>query len=142
MSDVKHTAEPWKVSLSDNATPHILSGGTYDDHLPEQFICVMPAEILKNFNSFNNARRIVACVNHCAGIETEKLETSPFSYLKMLDHSKEMRAQRDKLLAGLKETNFLLRATLILISDAESRDIAYQQLSANRALFAEIEATK
>lgn len=42
-----------------------------------------------------NARRIVACVNACAGVPTELLEEYPAPF-------SEMRAQRDQLLAALE----------------------------------------
>jgi len=55
------TAGPLCVSLSDNATPHIYAnGGEWRDGPSGDLICVMPAEISKSYNSFNNATFIAA----------------------------------------------------------------------------------
>lgn len=59
----EHTPGPWEMLLSDNATPFILHGK--DAHLygiddRDHLVCVMPAEITRNFNSFANARLITA----------------------------------------------------------------------------------
>lgn len=61
MSDQQHTAEPWKAKLSKTIHPNTkmywlnenTSIGTENEH---------------------DASRIVACVNACAGIDTETLE--------------------------------------------------------------------
>lgn len=59
----KHTPGPWEMLLSDNATPFILHGKDahlYDIDDLDRLVCVMPAEIMKDFNSFANARLIAA----------------------------------------------------------------------------------
>ena len=67
MSD-SHTAEPWRVdpenwmSIIDAATPW-----------PRGLICQVNGKDRPEAEA--NARRMVACVNACAGIETEVLET-------------------------------------------------------------------
>lgn len=78
--------------------------------------------------SLSAGRRIVACVNHCVGIETEKLETSPFTYQQMLAHNIKLRQQRDNLLTSL-------RRVLPYIADPTA------QMHAEGAI-AEIEAAK
>lgn len=59
----KHTPGPWKVVLSDNATPHVqhIHGvdWTYVCDLSSR-VCVMPAEITSSYNSLANARLIAA----------------------------------------------------------------------------------
>ena len=59
----KHTPTPWSLSLSDNATPHIMHGNHqgYEDR--EHLVCWMPAEITRQYNSLENAKHIVRCVN-------------------------------------------------------------------------------
>ena len=58
-----HTKGPWHVVLSDNATPFIQheNGSDWTDIDDRSSrICHMPAEIMENFNSMNNARLIAA----------------------------------------------------------------------------------
>ena len=54
------TPGPWHMKLSDNATPHIMhEGGDWtdiQDH--DALICAMPAEIVRAYNAFANARLI------------------------------------------------------------------------------------
>lgn len=50
-----------------------------------------------------NARRIVACVNACAGVPNEELEFDNVQFIKALHERRELRQQRDELLAALKE---------------------------------------
>ena len=54
------------------------------------------------------ARRIVACVNACAGIPTERLEAGAAD---VLAYSMELKKQRDELLASMRQTLAMLRVT-------------------------------
>lgn len=88
-----HTKEPWSVVEVDNSsdmqvTPShcIISGDTY--------IAAMESD------SDENASRIVACVNACTGIPTEKLEEHKVSLCGK--SYVELEQQRDDLLAALK----------------------------------------
>lgn len=81
--NTQHTPEPWKLSGTEN----IVAGGNYVvalDCKPE------------------DARRIVACVNACAGIETEQLEVE--KYLNTASYALRCKAekQRDDLLAAIE----------------------------------------
>ena len=79
----QHTKEPWKVS----GTEHIVAGGNYVvalDCKPE------------------DARRIVACVNACAGLSTQCLEETGGG----VEHYIAVIKQRDDLLAALEEAAF------------------------------------
>lgn len=64
-----HTAEPWKVGIVGG----VISG---------DFIIAQPFKergygpLLDDETMHENSRRIVACVNACAGIETKELEES------------------------------------------------------------------
>jgi len=60
----EHTKEPWGIHKSKNFVAILDSEGK---HLAELW---QRAE----YDSVANARRIVACVNACVGIETETLE--------------------------------------------------------------------
>jgi len=62
MSKLKATPGPWRISLSDNATPHICcNNGSWDDFVDEDtLVCTMPAEIMKAYNSLANAHLIAA----------------------------------------------------------------------------------
>lgn len=56
----KYTEGPWSMHLSDNATPYITHGESDGiDDLAHR-VCVMPAEIVTDYNSFANARLIAA----------------------------------------------------------------------------------
>lgn len=90
----EHTKEPWivahgseKMVIANNRTPAIAQ--TIGD------------------DAIANARRIVACVNTCAGISTESLEQGGIGSLLSLGIDEQKRGdcaehQRDKLLAALK----------------------------------------
>lgn len=65
----QHTQGPWKVILSDNATPHIMHGdGCYIEER-DKLVCIMPAEITMPFNSLNNARLIAAAPEMLKALE-------------------------------------------------------------------------
>ena len=56
--------------------------------------------LVESMNRIEDARRIVACVNACAGLPTEKLESSPLGGV--LNGVAGLIAQRDELLAALE----------------------------------------
>jgi hypothetical protein len=58
----KHTPGPWHWRLSDNATPHIEHGDCLPDEIGmlKNRVCVMPSEIMHDYNSLANARLIAA----------------------------------------------------------------------------------
>lgn len=81
---MSHTKEPWKLS----ATEHIVASDKYVvavDCKPE------------------DARRIVACVNACAGFSNQTLESGPDS---VFIFAGDMNRQRDELLAALERLSF------------------------------------
>lgn len=87
---MNHTPEPWGVPadgdllLSDADGNILITGGGHDDY-----------GLIAYATSVDDARRIVACVNACAGVDTELLEAYPAPF-------SEMRQQRDQLLATLQ----------------------------------------
>lgn len=94
----KHTPEPWRVGrpgtvVSDTPVPGM--GGSdaveyYGGHLIGESITEA------------NARRIVACVNFCAGISTENLEDNePLSWL--TEQYNSVNDQRDEFLRDMQD---------------------------------------
>ena len=97
MSEQNHTPEPW----------------SYQASIPEDgFECFFINGERKRISDFDgpqddeqfaNVRRIVACVNACAGIPTDDLEQCPSGGLfHLADHANELVKQRDELLAALR----------------------------------------
>lgn len=84
----KHTQEPWKVC-----------------HWKDDRRGFEIADRNQNRVGFDmteaNARRIVACVNACAGLPTEQLEASPLGGV--LNGVAGLIAQRDELLTALHD---------------------------------------
>jgi hypothetical protein len=86
VSDTKHSPEPWgafRLDVSGTDEFKAYTARCIDQGAPEDFYVVMvekpdgPADVCHVGNgptSAENARRIVACVNACAGIATEALE--------------------------------------------------------------------
>ena len=121
-----HTQEPWRVGKSgavvaDYKVPEM--GGSddidyYGGHLVGESI--IPS----------NASRIVACVNACAGISTETLESAgKFPLTKSsLNGYLHMKAQRNELLEALRD----------FVSDHEN--ISEGTLNFGRAVIASVEA--
>ena len=74
---MQHTKEPWFYSETDDGFAEI----TNDERAAGEYISI--AEVPTGFSGKigaeqeANARRIVACVNACAGISTETLEAMP-----------------------------------------------------------------
>jgi hypothetical protein len=105
-----HTKEPWQVNFSDPTQICDCDG--------ENRGCAPIAVMADGDDDAEaNARRIVACVNACAGQPTELLEAAGIGLLgKSIDkiaafHARSMTAeqQRDNLLAALKATLPLLK---------------------------------
>lgn len=71
----KHTEGPWHVALSDNATPHIVAKDLGFIHhwepreVDDVLVCVMPAEIMKSYNSRANALLIAAAPDLLLAVE-------------------------------------------------------------------------
>ena len=115
---IKHTKEPWfhhaasgsqhcaggyinaSESRSDHAIAHICGSG---------FKC-------GEYQA--NARRIVACVNACAGLPTEQLESSPIGGV--LNGVAGLIAHRDDLLAALEGLLADMRLRAKLDGDVDS----------------------
>lgn len=68
---MSHTREPWKYQKG-FLTIYSLSGG--DIGISTAIAKVSSHQLEGNDSAEENARRIVACVNACAGVSTETLE--------------------------------------------------------------------
>ena len=94
----KHTPEPWVMSTKASGNWWHISAGN-------QAIATVHAASKKRNEPYAsmfeaNARRIIACVNACAGLPTEQLESSPLGGV--LNGVAGLIAQRDELLAALE----------------------------------------
>ena len=103
----KHTPEPWVMSTKANGNWWHISAGN-------QAIAAVHAASKKRNEPYAsmfeaNARRIIACVNACAGLPTEQLESSPLGGV--LNGVAGLIAQRDELLAALE-------GVLAIVSDS------------------------
>ena len=85
-----HTKEPWNGKRINLAVHYFESIGS-----EIAFTC-------KSDESMANSRRIVACVNACAGIRTEALEHRAHMLKAADDDIARLTAQRDELLAALQ----------------------------------------
>lgn len=91
------TKGPWFLRLSDNATPHIMHGkDPIHGGIPEidelaNRVCVMPAEIMQSYNSFNNAELICAA--------------NPATVIALLDELEAWRNKNALLAASLNQAD-------------------------------------
>ena len=93
---MSHTKEPWSFSPAENGLEWGVEAGKWG-----VAIC---ADAPGDGTSEANARRIVACVNACAGIPTDDLERCPSGGLfHLADMANEVVKQRDELLAALND---------------------------------------
>jgi hypothetical protein len=95
---MSHTPEPW--ALHEAALKH---GNVFITSADDAWLITIgvPATALH----IANARRIVACVNACAGIDNERLIEFDLhrSNLKLVDKIMALEQQRDELLAALQD---------------------------------------
>ena len=98
----EHTKEPWAIDPDDRL------GMEWNNHIvsvanPDRTICFMSHDgTAENIEFQANARRIVYCVNACAGIPTGMLEAAGQSAVIALRPVDELVAERNALLAALK----------------------------------------
>src|SRR3989304_5349122 len=71
---VEHPAEPWFVVAAPWGNGAWINAGTDDPHGGQFVADCLDAEQDGDEQAQHNARRVVACVNACAGFETELLE--------------------------------------------------------------------
>ncbi len=91
----QHTPTPWGFSRDDE-------NGVEFNITSDKWYVAVCCDAPGNAFPQDNARRIVACVNACAGIPTDDLEQCPSGGLfHIADHANELVKQRDELLAAL-----------------------------------------
>ena len=90
----QHTAEPWSIYKGENSAHCGIDGSELNGKAVVSYQIEREAD----------ARRIVACVNACNGIETEILEAT----IGLNEQHDELIQQRDKLLNALKQANLFL----------------------------------
>lgn len=101
MSENKHTPEPWRAF---NNGEGVVGVGT--DHSDVCWTRIEEGGWLNSDRTidtdYENARRIVACVNACAGIDTELLEIIEDNDKTLAGVIANVEKQRDELLASLE----------------------------------------
>lgn len=117
--DNKHTPEPWVASIEPNKKEWGIDAGKWGIA-----IC---ADAPGDGTAEGNARRIVACVNACAGIPTELLEDARCWAEAGIETATSLRKQRDELLAALEKCRKELSAWMRDHGD----DIATQEAVAD-----------
>lgn len=124
MSEIKHTPEPWSWS----GMGRIRAGNK------------IIADIWNADNGYisdeevASARRIVACVNACAGMSTEQLEKGAPGWLAMSPTYAEAVEHRDELLRAAKD--------VVTLCDEDSSVVGSFVQNKLRTLIAEIEESK
>jgi len=96
MSENKHTPEPWRTAERSGFPFHI------DDARGESVAMMLADDDHDEQRGLDNARRIVACVNACAGIPTEMLEERRECAGAWFPELENAKKQRDELLAALE----------------------------------------
>lgn len=91
-----HTAGPWSINDWPHARSEISIGAAGTPR-----VAIIPLRDVSINEQKANARRIVACVNFCGNVETEKLEMA--SLASTISDACRLREQRDELLALLQE---------------------------------------
>lgn len=123
----QHTQEPWKFI-------DVIGGCSVYAGRRE----VLRYSFSPDAENKANARRIVACVNACAGIPTDDLEMSPhLGIFHLAEFSNNIVMQRDKLLDALK-------TVINNLSDDDEEGLLehVSYIKDARAVIAEVEANK
>jgi len=128
MSENKHTPEPWICRDNQHYNIGTSEGYAIADMAFEY--SSLGQEELKA-----NARRIVACVNACAGIPTDQLESGEARYVRNeLADIYALEKRRDELLAALEKGGHSLRE-ISLWDKTTAKDVAMA-----KAAYAEVKA--
>ena len=124
---MNHTKEPWSFSPAENGLEWGVEAGKWG-----VAIC---ADAPGDGTSEANARRIVACVNACAGIPTDQLESGEARYVRNeLADIYALEKRRDELLAALEKGGHSLRE-ISLWDKTTAKDVAMA-----KAAYAEVKA--
>lgn len=104
----KHTPEPW--AIHEDASGDIFISGSYHTYIAE---IGNPDED----GAAADARRIVACVNACAGLPTEQLESGPLGGI--LNGAAGLVSQCDDLLKVKEDHDRLVRELDVLLNGVD-----------------------
>lgn len=91
MTEKKHTPEPWRIESATKKDNWRIIGDN------NQVVSTFSGSM-----DMANARRIVACVNACAGIGTDHLELALAGGVTVLQELDRVKQQRDQLRAALE----------------------------------------
>lgn len=98
----KHTAEPWDLMQHG-----VIYGGPLQQYANgssrSQIAMSTGADFMAPGEQQANARRIVACVNACAGIDTGGLEQLPKTSEPIVTRIQRLTVQRNELLGAARE---------------------------------------
>ena len=110
---MSHTKEPWYVVDSPWGDGTWINAGAPDPH-HEGFVadCEDINGDVDKDTARSNARRIVACVNACAGFNTDFLEGPCGNLFDAMDGLLKAKQQRDDLLAALESMVQIARMTI------------------------------
>ena len=102
---MNHTKEPWIIVPGGRLDPEVIITTQHRLDGRKAEICGMDVEFTGHHGDEQkaNTRRIVACVNACAGIPTDTLETIPSWSSAGVKTLADVVKQRDELLAALKK---------------------------------------
>jgi len=99
MSKSKHTPEPWEFGYGQTREFGMCLGIGLNSAPDWHVVAVVSPADSVNHADEANARRIVACVNACAGVETGHLEK--YGLPDFAQKISDLREQRDELLAAM-----------------------------------------
>jgi len=105
---MKHAKEPWELNIV-QIDKELLLGSLHEAVISgDEVVCVC-------FESQENARRIIACVNACVGMDDEKLYDHNVrkTFLESMNIVAKyfvIKGEQDKLVATLKDCNRFIAA--------------------------------
>lgn len=115
---MSHTPEPWQVLTGKNAHPSSVEISADGRAIAEMWL---RGETIAQ----DNARRIVACVNACAGIDIDFLERIPLTAVTA--QLKKLTEQRDVAWAEQSEIRKAIQANPEESTEDEVRRVVYQR---------------
>lgn len=126
MSENKHTPEPWSAGVIKYKGEWHFTAVPVGNEGKITALCGLAGANGED-ESIANARRIVACVNACAGVETGHLEK--YGLPDFAQKISDLREQRDELLAALERCRFALEP----YDDIKPRDWKSDRLNLREA---------
>ncbi len=128
---MEHTKEPWMIEVA-----HLTEGALTIAHGMNRHSDGPAGTVGKFYGSSQDGRRIVACVNACAGVATNWLESEKEPILlgaPIGDRFREIEQQRDELLAALERIGGFTLSQFM-----GPHDMALECVNVARAAIAEV----